>query len=87
MKALPIAQEEGAEFYAATPENAIAGNYPLARFLFVYVNKEPNKPLSPLESEFIKLVLSKTGQAVVLKDGYIPLPSNVVEQTISALGL
>jgi phosphate transport system substrate-binding protein len=87
VKALPIAQEEGAEFYAATAENAIAGNYPLARFLFVYVNKEPNKPLSPLESEFIKLVLSKTGQAVVLKDGYIPLPSNVVEQTMSALGL
>ncbi|MES3008353.1 MAG: phosphate ABC transporter substrate-binding protein PstS family protein [Pseudomonadota bacterium] len=87
VKALPIAKEEGGEFYAATAENAIAGNYPLARFLFVYVNKEPNKPLAPLESEFIKLVLSKTGQAVVLKDGYIPLPSNVVEQTMSGLGL
>lgn len=87
VKALPIAQEDGGEFYAANAENAIAGNYPLARFLFVYVNKEPNKPLAPLEREFIKLVLSKTGQGVVLKDGYIPLPTNVVEQTISALGL
>lgn len=87
VKALPIAQEDGSEFYAANAENAIAGNYPLARFLFVYVNKEPNKPLAPLEREFIKLVLSKTGQGVVLKDGYIPLPANVVEQTMSALGL
>ncbi|MDO8273614.1 MAG: phosphate ABC transporter substrate-binding protein PstS family protein [Gammaproteobacteria bacterium] len=87
VKALPIAQEDGGEFYAANAENAIAGNYPLARFLFVYVNKEPNKPLAPLEREFIKLVLSKTGQGVVLKDGYIPLPVNVVEQTMGALGL
>jgi len=39
------------------------------------VNKAPNKPLPPLEREFIKLVLSKQGQQVVIKDGYIPLPA------------
>jgi len=87
VKAIPIATEEGTEYYSATAENAIAGNYPLARFLFVYVNKEPNKPLTPLEREFIKLVLSKAGQEVVLKDGYIPLPVNVIEATYEALGL
>ncbi len=87
VKAIPIASEEGEEYYSATAENAIAGNYPLARFLFVYVNKEPNKPLTPLEREFVKLVLSKAGQEVVLKDGYIPLPVNVVETTYEALGL
>jgi len=59
----------------------------LARFLYVYVNKEPNKPLAPLEREFIKLVLSQAGQEVVLKDGYIPLPGRVVEMTITSLGL
>lgn len=87
VKAIPIASEEGEEYYSATAENAIAGNYPLARFLFVYVNKEPNKPLTPLEREFVKLVLSKAGQEVVLKDGYIPLPVNVVETTYEVLGL
>jgi phosphate transport system substrate-binding protein len=87
VKAISIASEDGEEYYSATAENAIAGNYPLARFLFVYVNKEPNKTLTPLESEFIKLVLSKEGQEVVLKDGYIPLPINVIEATHEALGI
>lgn len=86
VKSLPLAKEEGSAFFEATPENALAGDYPLARFLFVYINKEPNKPLAPLEQEFIKLVLSKAGQEVVLKDGYIPLPANVVEATYEALG-
>ncbi len=87
VKSLPLAREAADEFFAATPENALAGDYPLARFLLVYVNKEPNKPLAPLEQEFVKLVLSKAGQEVVLKDGYIPLPANVVEATYEALGL
>lgn len=86
VRSLPLSREEGGEYFGATPENAIAGDYPLARFLFVYVNKEPNKPLAPLEQEFIKLVLSKAGQEVVLKDGYIPLPARVVEATHEALG-
>ena len=87
VRALPLAKEEGGQFYEATDENAISGHYPLARFLFVYVNKEPNKPLAPLEREFVKLVLSKAGQDVVLKDGYIPLPARVVEATMDSLGL
>jgi phosphate transport system substrate-binding protein len=69
----------------ATNENAIAGKYPLARFLYVYVNKHPNKPLSPLEGEFIKMVLSKAGQEVVVKDGYIPLPASVAAKELAKL--
>ncbi|MDX1491782.1 MAG: phosphate ABC transporter substrate-binding protein PstS family protein [Pseudohongiellaceae bacterium] len=87
VRALPLAKDESSEFYAATPEDAISGKYPLARFLYVYVNKEPNKPLAPLEREFIKLVLSRTGQEVVVKDGYIPLPARVVDATMKNLGL
>jgi phosphate transport system substrate-binding protein len=87
VRAVPIARREGDEFYEATPENSVAGNYPLARFLFVYVNKAPNTPLPPLEREFLKLVLSQSGQSVVLKDGYIPLPARVVEGTMRSLGL
>ena len=50
-------------------------------------SRRPNQPLSPLDAEFIKLVLSKQGQEVVVKDGYIPLPSKVVEKTMKELGL
>lgn len=87
VRSVPIARGEGQGYFDATAENSVSGNYPLARFLYVYVNKEPNKPLSPLETEFVKLVMSQTGQEVVLKDGYIPLPAIVVENTLKTLGL
>ena len=80
VRAVPLAKDAGSSFIEATSENAIAGTYPLSRYLFIYVNKHPNKSLSPLEQEFIKMVLSKTGQGVVVKDGYIPLPAKVVEK-------
>jgi phosphate transport system substrate-binding protein len=83
VKAVPLAKEAGYDFIAATPENAVAGKYPLARFLYVYVNKKPNNPLAPLEQEFIKLVLSQSGQQVVIKDGYIPLPASVVKKALA----
>jgi phosphate transport system substrate-binding protein len=85
VKAVPLTKKDGAPFVEATNENAIAGKYPLARFLYVYVNKHPNKPLSPLEGEFIKMVLSKAGQEVVVKDGYIPLPASVAAKELAKL--
>ena len=85
VKAVPLTKKDGMPFVEATNENAIAGKYPLARFLYIYVNKHPNKPLSPLEGEFIKMVLSKAGQEVVVKDGYIPLPASVAAKELAKL--
>lgn len=86
VKAVALSKK-GGEAFAATEENALAGKYPLARYFYVYLNKAPNKPLSPLEAEFVKLVLSKQGQEVVVKDGYIPLPAKIAEKTLKELGL
>ncbi len=86
VKTVPLSKK-GGEAFDANEANALAGKFPLARFFYVYVNKAPNKPLSPLDAEFVKLVLSKQGQEVVVKDGYIPLPSKVVEKTMKELGL
>lgn len=85
VRMVPLAQKEGSPFITATPENALNGTYPLTRYLYIYVNKKPNQPLPPLENEFIKLVLSKEGQLVVIKDGYIPLPAQVIEKTWGTL--
>src|SRR3989338_5427442 len=85
VRAVPLSK--GGEAFEANEENALAGKSPLARFFYVYVNKAPNKPLSPIDAEFVKLVLSKQGQEVVVKDGYIPLPSKVAEKTMKELGL
>ncbi|MEM6998715.1 MAG: phosphate ABC transporter substrate-binding protein PstS family protein [Pseudomonadota bacterium] len=56
VKAVPIAKKEGGNYVEATPINASAGKYPLGRFLYVYVNKQPNKALPPLEKEFMKVL-------------------------------
>ncbi|VAW59201.1 Phosphate ABC transporter, periplasmic phosphate-binding protein PstS (TC 3.A.1.7.1) [hydrothermal vent metagenome] len=85
VRALPLTKKAGRAFIEATPDNAVSGKYPLSRFLYVYVNKHPNKPLAPLEKEFIKMVLSQQGQQVVIKDGYIPLPGKVVKKYLSKL--
>ncbi len=85
VKALAISAKDGEPFVAATEENAINGLYPLSRFLYVYVNKEPNKPLPPLEAEFVKMMLSKSGQQVVEKDGYIALPAKVIELELAKI--
>ncbi len=85
VKAVPLTKKEGGEYIEATPINASAGKYPLGRFLYVYVNKQPNKALPPLETEFMKMVLSKIGQNVVVKDGYIPLPAKVAEGELAKL--
>ena len=85
VRAVALSKKDDGKFIAATPDNAVSGKYPLSRFLYVYVNKHPNKELAPLEKEFMKLILSKQGQEVVIKDGYIPLPAKVVEKYLSNL--
>ncbi len=85
VRAIPLSKKEGDAFVAASAETAVNGSYPLARVLYVYVNKHPNKPLAPLEREFLKLVLSKQGQEVVVKDGYIPLPAALAAKELAKL--
>ena len=85
VRAVPLANEAGKPFVAATPENAINGSYPLARFLYVYVNKEPGKDLDPITRQFLTMVLSRRGQEVVIKDGYIPLPAKVAARELAKL--
>ena len=85
VRMVPLAKKEGQAFVEATPENAINGSYPLTRYLYIYINKKPNQPLAPLENEFMKMVLSKVGQQVVIKDGYIPLPAKVVDKVLTTL--
>ena len=87
VRAIPLAKKAGGKFVEATPENAVNGSYPLSRFLWVYVNKAPNKPLDPMQAEFVKMVLSQQGQQVVVKDGYIPVPAKVAARTLKSLGL
>lgn len=85
VRALALTKKAGKPFVAATPENAANKSYPLGRKLWVYVNKQPNRPLSPMQMEFFKMILSKRGQKVVIKDGYIPLSAKQVKKQLAKL--
>jgi len=85
VRAVPLTKKPGKPFIAATPDNAANKTYPLSRYLYVYVNKAPNKALPPLEREFVKMILSKQGQQVVIKDGYVPLSGKIVKKQLAKL--
>jgi phosphate transport system substrate-binding protein len=80
VRAVPLAAKAGGKFIEANYENCLSGDYPMARFLYIYVNKKPGQPLDKLTEEFLKFVLSKEGQQVVVKDGYFPLPPEVLDE-------
>ncbi|WP_133406315.1 PstS family phosphate ABC transporter substrate-binding protein [Parashewanella tropica] len=86
VKAVAISKR-GKRYVAATSENAGNGTYPLSRYLYLYVNKHPNKPLEPMQREFLRYILSKQGQKVVDKDGYVSVPNAVVMQDFKKLGI
>ena len=83
VKPLQLADKD--QFFDGSYANVTSGKYPLSRFLYIYINKAPGKPLDPLVKEYVKLILSKDGQEVVVKDGYLPLPANLVKEELAKL--
>ena len=86
VRAIPLSKE-GTNYAEPTVAQIEAGNYPLGRFLWVYVNRVPGRSLPPLEKEFLRMIYSKEGQQVVEKDGYFSLPAKVAEQYLKQLDI
>jgi len=87
VRAVPLADVEGAEMIPAEAEHAYTGDYPLARFLNLTVNYKPGSQLDPLRAEFIKYVYSRQGQAVVVKDGYYPVTAAIARSMLQKVGI
>ncbi|MCI4440084.1 phosphate ABC transporter substrate-binding protein [Tibeticola sp.] len=85
VRAVPLSKKKGDPYVEADAKHALDGTYPLARVLYVYVNKKPNQALPPLEREFFKMVLSQQGQKVVVKDGFVPLPATMAKKALDEL--
>lgn len=83
VRAVPLSEKEGGACAEATADNAYSGKYPLSRFLFIYVNRAPDKRLDPLTREFARFLLSKDGQEAVIKDGYFPIPNSIAKEELS----
>ena len=86
VRAVPLARKKG-KMVPASVEHAYTGEYPLARFLYLYINHEPNKELDPLRREFVRYIFSKQGQEDVLKGGYYPVTAEIAAKTLKDLGI
>jgi phosphate transport system substrate-binding protein len=77
----------GAQCYDTTAEATYSGKYPVARYLYIYLNKAPDEPLDPLRAEFVKYILSKDGQTLTEEGGYFPISNEIREHELEALGI
>jgi len=87
VKAVALAAKPGQPFVEAAPANAYSGDYPMSRFLWLYVNYKPGSQLDPLRREFIRYVFSKEGQMDVVKDGYFPVTAPLAKEQLKKVGL
>ncbi|HYD50500.1 MAG TPA: phosphate ABC transporter substrate-binding protein [Terriglobales bacterium] len=85
VKTIQLAKKEGGPYANTDTASVLSGDYPLARMLYVYINRKPGAALDPLTREFLKFVLSSDGQQTVIKDGYLPLPADVVTAELAKL--
>ncbi len=87
VKAVPIIGADGNAYDPLSEDDVYSDNYPLARFLYIYVNKAPNQPLDRNVGEFMKLILSQEGQEVVAQENFYPLSAFIAEEELAKLGL
>lgn len=85
VRVLPLAAKLGGQPMEPSYENALANTYPLSRYLYIYVLRDPRRPMDPLVKEFLTLALSRDGQEVVVKDGFLPLPAAVAAEELAKL--
>jgi phosphate transport system substrate-binding protein len=75
-KVLDLAVHDGGPYYKASFDEVAAQNYPLSRVIYIFLNRDPEKPIEPVLKEFIKYALSQEGQQAAVKDAiYTPLPA------------
>ena len=87
VRALPLAQDYKSEYFAPIPEHAYSGDYPLTRFLFLYVNYAPGTELHPLSREFILYLYSQQGQSEVVHSGFLPVGDVIVTRALASVGI
>jgi phosphate transport system substrate-binding protein len=69
-----------------TADNVKNRSYPLIRDAYIYVNKAPGRPMDPKVREFIRFVLSREGQQIILKAGvYSPIPAAYIREQLKKL--
>ena len=84
---LAVSNEPGKPALLPSAEHALSGAYPLARLLYIYLNKAPEQALPQAEREFMRFILSAHGQQLLLNDGLVPIPAELLTRVSQELGL
>lgn len=87
VRAVPLAAHYGATCYEPSADATLSGKYPIARFLYIYLDKKPDQVLDPLRAEFVKFVLSREGQELAKQGGFFPITNEIRESDLSRLGI
>ncbi len=78
LKAVALASRSGETAVLANAETITAGTYPLARTVYIYVNRKPGTPVPPKVAAFLQYIVSAEGQAIVARTGgYLPLSADL----------
>ena len=83
VRAVPL--ENGGAAVMPSTANILSGVYPLKRFLYIYVNKAPGKPLPEAVRAFLAYALSRNGQNSVASFGAIPIRADVAQADLAKL--
>ena len=87
VRALPLSQDLKSEYFSPIPDHAYSGDYPLTRFLFLYVNYAPGTELNPLSREFLLYLYSNQGQSDVVRSGFLPVGDVIATRALASVGI
>jgi phosphate transport system substrate-binding protein len=86
VKVLALAETNAGPFVLPTIETVQDRSYPMYADVFMFMNRDPSKPLGAKEKEFMRYILSREAQEQVMRDGkYLPLTAAVARGELRKL--
>ena len=85
-RVLPLSAKDGGPYVDLSIDNVRNRSYPLADEVYIYLNREPGKPVDPKLKEYLRYILSREGQDAITRDGkYLPLTAEQVREQLRKL--
>ncbi len=84
VRIVPVGVRAGA-YFPPSLAHCLDGSYPIARRLYIYINRPPAGALAPAVREFLRFALSKAGQEVVEMGGFYNVPPELVATALRLL--
>jgi len=77
-----VRKAEGEETYQPTVDNIASGDYPISRYLYIYMDGVPTDAVAG----YLRFILSGEGQRIAGVAGFIGLPQEILDEQLAKLG-